>query len=279
MKGHETNEGFLPIMDITLSDLPSKGLPYPDDLKISYRTYTWGDVQQVSTSIRNSYHDYLRFALLGVKAISSSPFSVLDLTLSDAIYICMLRKINSMGGLKIELEFPCQNPKCEHTIKKVFTQNDIEFLDIKASALPASVTLSNEKTYTFMPLTVGKFFDLIEGKLIVANKKKEELLKDKIALLSAMVVNHKFQDVYSDFIKITDMYDAEDIEEIDKLLHSDIKPLKTKCDKCSTEQYIVLEGKEHLLKPFRDGERNNRRRVQFGNESKSITVGDEVSGI
>lgn len=264
---------FIPTIDVDLKSLPSKGVPYSKDAKISYRTYTWGEVQQVSTSIRKGYHSYLRYALMGVKTTGLSP---LDLTLSDAIYLGMLRKINSLGGIKVELEHICQNPKCGKELKTVFTHNDINFVDMKAKALPATVELSNDKTYTFMPLTVGSFFDIMEGKKKLNGKKIEDIIKDKIALLSAMVTNIKFEEVYADFSQINDYEDAEIIEEVDTALHSDIRPFETKCDECGTEQFLVLEGKEHLLKPFRDGRRNNRRRIQFGNEHESVALGNEA---
>ena len=129
---------FIPDIEIDVSKLPSRGLSYPKNAKVKYRTYMHGEIRKASTStlgIENS----LKNAIDGIDA----SFGVNNLTLMDAIYISILRKVSTLNSMKFEVPFMCS--KCSSMGKGRFSHTDIEFNDVNkdVESLPLYVTIKD----------------------------------------------------------------------------------------------------------------------------------------
>ena len=116
-KKEEVSEAEVNIDYISVKRLPSNFLSYPDDVKISYKTYRWGDVKKISNT-KYEEKTLIPFISLGIKvsSVAEPEFQINDLTLSDFLYIGLLRKICTFGTEKFQLATACT--KCKSTITK-----------------------------------------------------------------------------------------------------------------------------------------------------------------
>lgn len=245
---------FLPLINMELSHLPSKGLAYPANSTIKYRPYTFGEIKKASQS-KVGFRDNVEFVLEGVDC----NFDKHLLTLYDVMYLSLLRNISSVKGAAFKIEYQCG--ACG---KRDFHEMDmakIEFKDIDVPRLPASIEIAGKKV-TFMPINLKMFYQLLE-------LKKEE---DEIALLAIKCVNLSFDEAYS-IVNNLMGDDQEVVLDIDKMLNHEIKSLKFKCPnkieekenkKCGNEIEVELAGGEALIIPFRKSKNSARDRIQFG---------------
>ena len=88
---------------INVEELPSKFLPYPKGSKISYKTFSYGELEQwANTSLADE--DKIKLALSGIKTFSNTPFIYLLLGILDLVrtqfatykYLC-ITNINECG--------------------------------------------------------------------------------------------------------------------------------------------------------------------------------------
>lgn len=253
---------------VDLEHLPSKGKAYPKGTKISYVTYTWGQIQEMSTS-RLDYVGYLKKCMLGVRG-NMNP---LDITLADAMYLIMLRKISTLGGSEFTVPWTCYNQKCKSENTKNFTQNDIHFNDMQAEECPLGFELESGKALEFAPLTVGNFIKLMDGTISKEYAHIKDLYKQKVAVLAATITNMKFDDAYA-LLQSTEITqsDGEVIEEIDRLLSHDVQKLDDTCPSCGATISISLEGKESLFRTRDSGKSDVRDRIRFGKRVESASV-------
>jgi hypothetical protein len=249
-------ENNLPSSELKVTNLPSGGKAYPSDVEFNYTSYSFGEVKYASTS-NLTERQVLELILKGVK----TSFNKNNLTIHDAMYIGILRKLASLGTAKAKVPFEVKGKLHEH----IFTMEDIEFKDIAAPKLPVRVTLSNNEEYSFMPLTVANFLKLVKmGKG-----------KDSCASLATMCTSHDFQEAYNFFKNTKNFDDGEILEHIDEILDHGIMPLEvTYQDEVNGEiinrkAKIRLERRQALLTPFREKGESIRGRVQFGDAPKS----------
>lgn len=259
------NNSPMPIMVINVNELPSRGLGYPEGHKFSYRSYTFGEVKQVSASNDVELPQIIESVMGG---ITSENFDKYNMSFVDMLYIGLLRRISSQGHLKYQLPYECE--KCGQVSTVVFGSEDIDFSEIKAEvlSLPMSVNLGGDE-FEFSYPTVRNMLD-------VRKNHKEKKLKGNVSLeiTAATVVNMKFSDALAKLSALTDPDDMEVLSEIDSLLFHDIKAIKAICKKtvegegleattCNHTNYVSIEGKELLIRPFRDGERPDRNKIRF----------------
>jgi hypothetical protein len=252
----------LPEILLVPSQLPSRGLSYPPTASISYKTYTFGEVKKASLSNLDLIKS-LEIALSGIVC----NFDKKLLTLMDALFIGVLRKVSTMGELKLKFTYVCK--KCGNSNIHVFNHKNIEFNDIseEVKELPVSITLEG-KDVTLSPLTVGDYFDLNNGKYSDIVKGREF---DQTSIYAIMVRNMPFKEAYNLIYNLKNQEDIELLEYVDKLLLHNLKPLNAVCanNKCGAESKLKLEGQEALIMPFREGERTFGDRIRYGNAPKS----------
>ena len=263
---------FLPEIVLDIKKLPSRGVPYPPSSTLKYKTYTFGEVQEASTSNWDIV-DSIKLALKGIEA--GGGLDKYQLTLLDVLYIGILRKVSSMNELRFEMPYICRG--CMKQTKAIFTEKDIEFRDLshEIESLPIEADIAG-KVLQFSPMTVKEFLDLHSGryKNVIGGK------VDKISIYATMIKNLKFEEAYQLLKTNRNNDDNEVLEEIDRLLLHDMKPLIATCSeevenedgeksKCGFQNALKLEGREALIRPFREGKRSARDRVRLGTKSPS----------
>jgi len=261
---------FLPEISISVDHLPSKGKPYPEDAKISYKTYSFGEVKNASVS-NLDIGKSIRIALSGI----ITNFDKDLLTVMDTLYIGILRKVSSFNGVEFSVPFKCES--CSVVSSGNFNHSDIAISDLpdEITELPISFQLDDEHELQFSPMNVKTLLEIEDGKY----KKycKGEKI-DKLTALALCCVNLKFEEAHHLIGNVYDPDIAEDLEYIDELMVHGVEPLEITCKndldgkQCNHVNSVKLEGLEHLLKPFRTGKTANRRRVRFGNTSSSKPV-------
>jgi hypothetical protein len=250
-------EKDLPEVNIKVDHLPSKGLAYSGKYpKVSYRPYTFGEIKKINQDKGLSAKNRLEMVLSGIDC----SFDKLELTISDLLYVGLLRKISTIGS-DINLTVSCA--KCKKPINENIggAKGLIEFEDIKAPSLPIEADFSNGKSYEFSPLTVKEYFDLLD-------ESPDKL--DEIAMMARQCKNHDFQETYEFFQGLMPI-DRLLLEEIEKYLDHGLKPIKLKCKNkssdsiiCSHETSVELDGGQALLTPFRGDQESISNRIHFG---------------
>jgi hypothetical protein len=106
---HTAPASYVPEIDVALSSLSSKGMTYPKDTKVSYRSYSYGDLLYYNDS-QLSELSRMRFVVSG---ISVSPINVNDMTYWDVMFIGLLRNLSRGNMIEASLTFSC--PECKFT--------------------------------------------------------------------------------------------------------------------------------------------------------------------
>lgn len=256
------NESVIPWIEVDVKTLPSRGLPYPEGSKLKYRTYSFGEVKMASISSP----EIVELVESTMKGIETQVLQKEKLTFLDVLYIGILRKISTVRDGQYEVPYICN--ACEAQGKAVFSARSLEFnsLSEDIKVLPLVGQISG-MSLEFMPLTVKDFLTLQKGrwqKVIVGGE------PDRVSLHAMMVQNLDFEAAYKFLYGLTAQDDIDVVEEIDKMLLHDIKPISAACKNeikgviCNHENKILLQGREQLIRPFRDGESSVRSRISAG---------------
>jgi hypothetical protein len=265
---------FIPSIKLSVSRLPSGGKTYPKNVQISYRGYLFGELQEINGSKGRPLLDTMKDAMSGVTTLGMDTTA---LTLPDAVYLGILRRMSTTGASEFEIKYVCRNDKCRELNTHTFSQQNISFNDLAIDGVGVKIELTNGKTYELSPLTFGDFIRLANG--IPGSKVKGELIKNKTATLAIMCRNMPFDEVYNDFYTITHPEDIEAIREVNELLHHDLKPLDAICKKCGHANKVVLEGRDSLITPFRGGGSSDRKRVHIIKRTEPQSLSHEDDGV
>jgi len=268
----------LSTVSLDLDQLPSKGLSYRSKMpspSITYRMYSYGEVLKSSDS-KMSEEQKIKFVLRGIE----TNFNKRDITLSDFLYIALLRQISGLGSEKFIAVCAC--PKCKGRDKypietESFDYNDL-FDDIDPSEkpeLPIVVDLFGGIDHVFMPVTVGDYLDLIE-----MGKENDEIAMHVMQCVNRDEIYEDFDDVYDKFYR-ANIEDGQYLEKVNDFLHHGLKPFEIKCTVkiseedseegskeklCDYRYPVELDGGQALLLPFRESKSPKRDRIRFGNK-------------
>lgn len=242
----KAEEKFLPQINLDVDQVPSKFLTYPKGSTIKYRPYSYGEVKRISQS-KHSKKDEFNVILEGIEC----SFDKMDLTVSDLLYLGLLRKISTLGTTKVEAKYDCSG--CKKVVGKVFQLTDLSLKDLEVPDLPVVVDLDCGE-FEFTPLTVKDCFDLID----------KDKVSDHISLLATMCRNKPFEKAYELFFNCSSP-DGMILEEVDSLLRHEVAPIEAVC-KCKAKTMIELDGGQALLLPFRKSKKSARSRIRFGNK-------------
>lgn len=262
-------EHFLPTVNVDVTKLPSKGLAYPKDVKISYRPYSYGEVKKVSQSKLSEVEQW-DFLLNGINV---DGLDKEDLTLGDVLYMAIYRKLSTLGGSKIKAVHKCGG--CLEKSESIIELNSVSPNFMKAPKLPMKLNF-NDGDYSFSSMTIRMYkaaYDLMLQK---------PDLDEEFCLMSVQCTSHEFDEVYNRFYNLSTGDEVELLSEIDDYLGHGLKPVKVKCknlvdnkdkksedgpDKkeCGFITDVELDGGQALLLPFREHEKSHGSRIRFGN--------------
>lgn len=245
---------FIPLIDLNLAEIPSKGLPYPKGAAISYRPYLYGEVKQISQS-KIQIRGMIDHILNGIEC----SFPKYDITLADLLYIGLLRKISTIGDTELMLPYVCPNCFAKNTPKVDTSVLDFDYIGVPA--LPIRAVMS-KGTLVFKPLTVGKFIELI-------NDGKQE---DEIAYLvyqcDGIKINNSVMPVNREslhrYFSMANTVDGAVLTQVDKRLYHGVKPVSVVCSNksCNFETSIALDGGEAYLIPFHSSDDERKKSIE-----------------
>lgn len=251
---------------VRITSLPSNFLFYPKDAEIMYRPYGWGEIKTYSQAAQSNnltIKDHIDFVLSGV----TTTFDINKLTLSDYLYIGVLRKMsNGSEDGKVSVRYACTTCNTTYCIATQITHipyKSLDFEELKSNEIPNVPIIANLRcgTFRFRPFTVDDYFHLLK-----INK-----VGDVTAMLTCMALDDisNFDEVYKTF-KFMDDNDGQVIDVIDGLLNHGLKPVKVICDKCKAEGLVeldaerLLQGGKVIVSPFRERADDVRDRICFG---------------
>jgi hypothetical protein len=269
----------LPLKEIKVAKLPSKGLAYPEDVKIEYRTYTFGETKMESASSGSS----VRAVKRALNCITTTGMERGNLTILDLFYLGVLIKMSSEGASEFTMPYVCW--KCADENVHKFSQKDLDFKDMDESIeeLPMKVIMKDDVELHFSPMTAQQYIDLYSGKFNECFPKKKP---DGVAPVATLIKNMPYAKAYKYLTAITNAEDKNLVNEIDNMLMHQIKPLTFKCANtleneavCNADLFLKLEGKEALLKPFHGREASIKPRIFYGNAPKHNTTDSSEDGV
>jgi hypothetical protein len=257
----------IPWIDIEMPKMPSRGVLYPAGTKIRYRTYSFGEIKNASAS-SGAGPAIVQIIENTLRGLDVTGMEKDQITFLDCMYLGVLRKMSTLRDGDYEVPFRCTT--CGVAGVHKFKEKDLDYrsLSEEVTGLPLSVEISGRKV-DFGPLRVKEFLALQRGryqKVIIGGE------PDRVAMNALMITNLEFKDAYTLLFGLTDTDDIEIVEEVDQMLMHDIKPLKGICqavaDKsgviCNTENDILLQGREAIIRPFRAGDKSVRHRISVG---------------
>lgn len=221
---------------IIVEELPSKFLPYPQGSKISYKTFSYGELEQwANTSLGEE--DKIKLALSGIK---TEGFEVQELDLQDFYYIMMLRKLSTFNSPRFKLNFEC--PHCNHSTTVTPELASIEFGELELiDEIPVLVEMSDKTVLEFKPMTVSDYLRF----------RKENLEDSKLNRLALQIRNKNFNEALQYIKDSTNIDDMEILDELDNLLNFGNQKITVNCTECNNPITIPIMGVSALAEPFR----------------------------
>lgn len=238
---------------VNVTEVPSNFLPYPDDLSIRYKTYRWGEVKQIS---KEKYEEktLIPYISRGIEVSSKQEpdFTIEKLTLSDFLYISLLRKLSTFGTEKFQIVIECEN--CKEHLTKEIVWNALEFEELDIPKLPVIVKLSEGTLLKFNPITVGEYVELVD----------EDKGADEVRAIWRSLVNKDvvpYEKIYN-----MSLQDGQIMDEVNDILYHGLKEVDIKCTKeaCKTLNRVSVDGKETLLRPYFPANKIKEDRIRFG---------------
>lgn len=243
---------FMPTVALKPDALPSKGKAYPLNVEITYRPYVLGEVKKITDSKLNPKQAFDEI----LAGITITGMDAMELTVPDAMYLGLLRKISTLGAGEIKVTYQCG--KCKHRGFHQFTLQDIEFQDMDAPQLPINADLEMGQV-SFVPFNLDKFY-----KLATLGKESDDL-----AIFAMQVSNLDFETAYKKIYNASPA-DSQVLHEVDKALFHEMKPLTFNCsnkvneETCGNKIEVELDGGDALLLPFRKQAESPRNKLSFG---------------
>ncbi|WYW01527.1 hypothetical protein Pori4_00133 [Pseudomonas phage vB_PpuM-Pori-4] len=131
-----------------MKELPSQFRPYPAGVTVSYRPYTFAEIETVSEG-RFSEIERFMHILDGITATGIDP---LDLTMGDFICIAMYRKFSTMGTEEVQLSFVVDEVECHHIMRA--SQLEFDELTVELPIILDTEISGRMQSIEFMPVTL-----------------------------------------------------------------------------------------------------------------------------
>ena len=246
-------------------ELPSKGLAYPEGWSISFRSFSYGEIEKVAQTF--SLVDMYEIGLAGME---TEGFDKRDMTLQDFLYMFLLRRIQTMGTSRVQLATVC--PLCEQNNVGVYSTHEFDFDELEIPSLPITASMSDREV-KFAPMTIGRWIDVLQEHQGESVSRVE--FQAHSMNLAMPEVSYKECEEY--LAAIEDPDDISVLNEIDKMMYHGAKIFEFKCNQDvevtdeSSETcgftYRVKSSSvlESFVYPFRDEqyERDIKNKIRF----------------
>ncbi len=264
----------LPVGSVNMEGkLPSKFIPYGEDVSVYVVPYTLGDMRKIANSnpedatsaseasekIISSYQT----ALDGIRMYdkTGNPLDTSILTFNDFLFCIFFRKVISIGSDSFNIIISDKQLKSA----KPVTIEDIIFKDLEVKALPISLTTTHGDIFSFSPITIGKMLNYVRSE-----KQFPEYLD-----IFLMQLNCETEEELERFLQISNREDTEALGEITSYLDHGMRPLLVQAYKLDSEGEIMekegtievevnLTDPANLVLPFRKDDGDRRAKISFG---------------
>jgi len=295
----EQSRGDLVRIKVDLAELPSQGVCYPERATIHRVEYLWTEIRNLSEMIKDIDNeeemivDKPALYECMMEGIYVEGFDKYDLTLSDLLFIFILRKMGTFGNQEIVITVQC--PHCGQYNILGYKLNDFEFEDLMfdRTQLPLFTEIKGLECQ-FMPLTFRRFKQLYEDGVendprawiayqCINRDPREvyELCKDLPYIGGGDVLDqideylsHGLMDVEATCL----LYEQEPIPEEEReainergvYLYAPNQTTRPKLDengqaiKCNGRFNFALDGGRVLYLPFRKARTSVKSRIGFG---------------
>jgi len=238
---------------VELQELPSKFLPYPKGVSVFYRPYRYEELDSYNDSSLG-LAESLRFIMDGVITRGMDKY---DLTLSDFMYIALLRKVSSLGTVEFKVGYA---DALGISGSQVLTFDDIVYDELEIPVLPIRANLAG-KEWVFNPLTVNQYLTLIN-------------LGDDKHLCERHLMAAQCASPFDESLTLINNLDGADlvtVKRIDEYLGHGIQPVVitfTHKDK-EYRKTVSLDDPHALVWPFRGHTENADDPICFGLQADS----------
>lgn len=230
-----TVESTSPFVEVV--ELPSLFKPYPSGTRISFKPYSFGEIEDWSTASRGSFRKKIEMGLAGIETVG---IDKMDLDYQDYLYIMVLRKLSTFSSTTFIIRYTC--PKCGEYVELHPNISDIEFEDIESIVdLPLDITLSDGTELTLNTLTVRDALFLEEN----------ELSDSTAANFAVKIKNMEYQVAYDLLRNMTNGDDMDVLDVLAKELDFGTQKAELVCPKCEKPSQITVNGIAKLAEPFR----------------------------
>jgi hypothetical protein len=242
----------------TVKALPSRGLAYPKNAQVQYRSYMLGEIEQLSESNLTTKDRYIHI-LKGIRA----NFDLRQLTVPDVNYLGLLRKLSTLGTEEACVDTKC--PKCGSINVSKFNTGELVFDELQVPALPINVELTFGK-HKFYPITIGDWFDMYDAGVTIS----------PTSMYAVQCHSLPFPDSINIFKTVINATDLEKLGKLDGLLNHDVSVIKVPCQglvvqkggevgKCGVFYEASLHNAaEAYLYPFRPEDYDLSDQITFG---------------
>ncbi len=260
-------------------DLPSTGKHYPRGCKISYKSYTFLEINKLSN---DKIPDDVKQSIM-LEGINCS-FDKNYMSWFDFLYLCLHRKLSSLTSPQFSFSYSCE---CSSKpITKTFDLMSIAYKDINVD-VPVTIDFFSTRQLSFYPLTIMDYNFLVSNDLLFMDNQRND-----IAIYSVMakqefnepITMESFKINYKLLSKMTDSRDIELLQIMNSNLDHGLEPFVWTCnnryiskpknpdiendtdtfENCKLKHKTELDGGELLIVPFRGQEYNAKNRIYYG---------------
>lgn len=239
---------------INADQLPSRFLAYPANSSISYKPYSFGEVERWSHG-KMTFEQKIALTLDNIETRGMTKGQII---FEDLLLIMVLRKLTTFSKNQFRLAYTC--PGCLDYIDQPRELNEIVFEDLtEIEELPITLTLPDGDYLEFSPFTVD---DMLYCRKISPERSSE-------VELPKMVRNKEYK-VASEVIQSqTDPDVIQALQLVDEMLDFGRQYIKCKCGKCGHEAEVTVKGVSQLAEPFRRDEVSIKHLLTFGKKTHS----------
>jgi hypothetical protein len=231
---------------VPLTQLPSKGKPYPQDIEIYVRPLSIKE-QMDMDRYGVSQAEYYQILLNGITV--KGDFDKADLLFYDVHFLDLIRRLYTFDPEEkiVIRDISCSNPYCNGKLKAEFLTAELECTDFPDDIYNKKFTFSDGLTVVVSPITIEEFIDM--SRQYITNKKGTlaETLIAYFAYCTKEVMERQFKDVAHMRRFLIDYYsnlykhkDVRVLRQIENETTSKVKPIKLICPECGENMEVEV---------------------------------------
>jgi len=208
---NEINQEETTLNGVEVKNLPSGGVLYGNTPEIFFTPLSFGEMKFLSGSSLSD-KESIQFFLNKIQC----NFDKYILTYFDFYYITVLIKLSTFGETSFKISYKC--PKCNNKMTKDISTSGLNFEEIRVD-IPVEITSKNGKTYTFSPITIGSYLNLLD----------KGLQNDKDAYMASQITSIDFEQALDSIKNDLNGTDVQLLETIDIMFYHGVEDIQIIC--------------------------------------------------